>query len=156
MEVPHALQCPEAVGFRNVHLEHAHEVKSGLEGVAGVNRTDSPRTSMTSVLGPAPWRGSLQASQRPAEDTEGPEAAEHPGHFQEGGAGWLGLGSSSSSTLRRLIGSDKGRGLGLEAGPVEGEVGGGTSRLLRGTGLFCKEDKEGGRKWALLGGGDGV
>lgn len=139
-----------------MHLEHAHDVKSGLEGVAGVNRTDSPRTSMTSALGPVPWRGPLQASQRPAEDTEGPEGAEHPGHFQDGGAGWLGLGSSSSSTLRRLIGSEEGRGLGLEAGPVEGEVGGGTSRLLRGTGLFCKEDKEGGRKLVLLGGGDGV
>lgn len=111
---------------------------------------------MTSALGPVPWRGPLQASQRPAEDTEGPEAAEHPGHFQEGGAGWLGLGSSSSSTLRRLIGSEDGSGLDLEAGPVEGEVGGGTSRLLRGTGLFCNDDMEGGRNWVLLGGGDGV
>lgn len=111
---------------------------------------------MTSALGPVPWRVPLQASQRPANDTEGPEKAEQPGHFQEGGAGWLGLGSSSSSTLRRLIGSEEGRGLGLETGPVKGEVGGGTSRLLRGTGLFCKEDKEEGRKRAVLGGGDGV
>lgn len=129
-----------------MHLEHDQNVKSGLEGVAGVNRTDSPRTSMTSVLGPVPWRCPLQASQRPAEDTEGPDAAEHPGHFQEGGVGWLELGSSSSRTLRRLIGSKDGRGLGLEGGPVEGDVGGGTSRLLRGTGLFCNEDMEGGRK----------
>lgn len=37
-----------------------------------------------------------------------------------------------------------------------GRPGGGTSLRLRGTGLFCSEDKEGGRKGAGLGGGDGV
>ena len=35
------------MGFLSVHLEHAQEVKSGLDGDAGVKRTDSPRTSMT-------------------------------------------------------------------------------------------------------------
>ncbi len=105
LDDPQAVQWPVPVGLRNVHLEHAHELKSGLDGDAGVNRTDSPRTSMTSA--PEPGRDPRHASQRPADDEGGAVGAEHPGHFQEGGdvTGGEGLlGSSSSSMLRRLIG----------------------------------------------------
>lgn len=104
LEDPQAVQWPVPVGLRNVHFEHAQELKSGLEGDAGVKRTDSPMTSMTSPLGQEP----RHASQRPADDEGGAVGAEHPGHFHDGGdvtggAGLLG-GSSSSSTLRRFSG----------------------------------------------------
>lgn len=105
LDDPQAVQLSAPVGLRNVHLEHPHELKSGLDGDAGVNRTDSPSTSMTSA--PEPGRDLRHASQRPADDEGGAVGAEHPGHFQEGGdvTGGAGLlGSSSSSMLRRLIG----------------------------------------------------
>ena len=81
-----------------MHLEQAHELKSGLEGDAGVKRTDSPTRSITSpgadddeeeededdedeVVAEEEVERMVerQASQRP------PANPEQPGHFQEGG-----------------------------------------------------------------------
>lgn len=90
------------MGFRSVHLEQAQVLKSGLEGLAGVKRTDSqPTKSMRS----APARDERQDShleEPPVLDTA------QLGHFhveedEEGkcvGSGW----SSSSKILRRLLG----------------------------------------------------
>lgn len=156
------------VGLRRVHLEQAQVLKSGLEGLAGVNRTVSqPTRSMRS----APTRDERQASHLDEPPWLGKEQL---GHFQVGVAdeatarcGVSGWGSSSSKILRRLLGYDGSWGwacLGLagRCGPgcvgtlaVDGEVGlgvlvpwfggrpgGGTSLLLRGTGLFWREEKE--------------
>lgn len=152
-----------------MHLEQAQVLKSGLEGLAGVNRTVSqPTRSMRS----APTLDDRQASH--LDDPPG-LGKEQLGHFQVGAAeeatgrwgfrGWC-WGSSSSKILRRLLGYEGSWGwacLGLagRCGPgcggtmaVEGEVGlgvlvpglggrpgGGTSLLLRGTGLFWREEK---------------
>lgn len=111
-------------------------LKSGLEGLAGVNRTVSlPTKSMRS----APTRDVLQASHF---DEPLGLGKEQLGHFQVGAeeeatcglTGWCGV-SSSSKMLRRLLGY-KGSwgcaclGLGGRCGPgcggtmaVEGEVG---------------------------------
>lgn len=96
LEEPQAEQWGAEVGLRSVHLEHAHELKSGLEGDAGVKRTDSPTRSITSpeeededeeeeaeddvvAVEQVERMVERQVSQRP------PPNPEQPGHFQEGG-----------------------------------------------------------------------
>lgn len=155
------------MGLRSVHLEQAQVLKSGLEGLAGVNRTDSqPTRSMRS----APALEERQVSH--FDELPGLVRAQL-GHFQLGApeeatgrwgfSGW----SSSSKILRRLLGYEGSWGcacLGLagHCGPgwggtpaAEGEVGlgvlgpgfvgrpgGGTSLLLRGTGLLWREEEK--------------
>lgn len=153
-----------------MHLEQAQVLKSGLEGLAGVNRTVSqPTRSMRSL----PARDDRQASHLDELPGLGKEQV---GHFQVevdeeatgrwGVSGWC-VGSSSSRILRRLLGYEGSWGwacLGLagRCGPgwggtlvAEGDVGlgvlvpgfggrpgGGTSLLLRGTGLFWREEEK--------------
>lgn len=90
------------MGLRSVHLEHAQVLKSGLDGLAGVKRTDSqPTRSMRS----APARDDRHDSH--FDEVPVLDAAQL-GHFQVeedeegrcGGSGW----SSSSKILRRLLG----------------------------------------------------
>lgn len=123
------------MGLRSVHLEQAQVLKSGLEGLAGVNRTDSqPTRSMRSA--PA-----LEERQVSHFDELPGLARAQLGHFQLGApeeatgrwgfSGW----SSSSKILRRLLGYEGSWGcacLGLagRCGPgwggtpaAEGEVG---------------------------------
>lgn len=159
LEEPQAEHLGAPVGLRSVHFEQAQVLKSGLEGLAGVNRTVSPTKSMRSE----PAREDRQASH--LEELPG-LGKEQLGHFQVDAAeedwGWC-WPSSSSKMLRRFLGYEGSWGwacLGLDGccGPgwggttaVEGEVGlgvfaagrpgGGTSLLLRGTGLFCREEK---------------
>lgn len=65
------------MGLRSVHLEQAQVLKSGLEGLAGVNRTDSqPTKSMRS----APARDDRHASHLEEFPVLGKEQL---GHFQE-------------------------------------------------------------------------
>lgn len=66
------------MGLRSVHFEQAQVLKSGLEGLAGVNRTVSqPTRSMRS----APARDDRQASHFAVLLGLGNEQL---GHFQEG------------------------------------------------------------------------
>lgn len=80
LEEPQAEHLGAPVGLRSVHLEQAQVLKSGLEGLAGVNRTVSqPTRSMRS----APARDDRQASHL----DELPELGnEQLGHFQVGAA----------------------------------------------------------------------
>lgn len=75
-EEPQAEHLGAPVGLRRVHLEQAHVLKSGLEGLAGVKRTVSqPTRSMRS----APPLDDLQVSHF----AELPWlATEQLGHFQ--------------------------------------------------------------------------
>lgn len=87
-----------------MHLEQAQVLKSGLEGLAGVKRTDSqPTRSMRS----APARDDRHDShfeEVPVLDTaqEGHFQVEEDEEGRWGGRGW----SSSSKILRRLLGYD--------------------------------------------------
>lgn len=98
-EEPQAEHLAAPVGFLSVHLEQAQVLKSGLEGLAGVKRTDSqPTRSMRS----APARDERQESHLEEEPVL--DAAQL-GHFQVEGGRWGGSGwSSSSKILRRLLG----------------------------------------------------
>lgn len=79
LEEPQAEHLATPVGLRRVHLEQAQVLKSGLEGLAGVKRTDSqPTRSMRS----APARDERHASHL---DEPLRLGKEHPGHFQVGG-----------------------------------------------------------------------
>lgn len=163
-EEPQAEHLGAPVGLRKVHLEQAQVLKSGLEGLAGVKRTVSqPTKSMRSAPTRDDRQAShldmlLGLGNEQLGHFQVGTAEEATGRW--GGKGWC-CGSSSSKILRRLLGYEGSwgwacLGLGGRCGPgwggtlaVEGEVGlgvlllgfddrpgGGTSLLLRGTGLF--------------------